>query len=375
MSEAAPSPPSRPGRQTGAAPWPPAVEVHDRVQPIAEEWDDLAERLRAPLFLRPGWIAAWWRAFGRGRLEIVTLRRSGRLAALVPMQRRFGQLWSTSNWHTPTFGMLAADQAAADELAGTLFARQPAQVCLSFVPGDGCELASCRAAAAAARYRVLERTLERSPFLVVDGTWDAYRERLSRNRRKQLGRRRRALEREGRLEFQIVDGRDHLDDLGPPLEEFFQLEALAWKGAAGTAITSRAETRRFYTEVGRWAAERGWFRLAFLRLDGRPLAVHYLLEEGGVLHTVKGGFDPAFARFSPGMLLLEAVLAHAFEAGLCRVALLGGDEAYKVTFTKDVEERVRFQAFAPSVAGAAEWAAFMYGRPLAKRALGARRRG
>jgi CelD/BcsL family acetyltransferase involved in cellulose biosynthesis len=45
----------------------------------SERWDALADRAGAAPFLRPGWIAAWWRAFGRGRLEILTAGSGGRL--------------------------------------------------------------------------------------------------------------------------------------------------------------------------------------------------------------------------------------------------------------------------------------------------------
>jgi len=38
--------------------------VLDSIEPIAPEWDDLATRAGAPLFLRPGWFQAWWNALG-----------------------------------------------------------------------------------------------------------------------------------------------------------------------------------------------------------------------------------------------------------------------------------------------------------------------
>lgn len=340
------------------------LEVHRAVAPVAVEWDALADRLGAGPFLRPGWIDAWWRAFGTGRLEIVTLRRAARLAAVIPLHRRRGRVWSASNWHSNQFGILAEDEAAAFELAAALFRDRPVQVSLGFV--DAGELAPCRAAAAEAGYRVLEWTLERSPYVVVEGTWDDYaRQRLSKNRRRQLRRCRGRLEREGRLELDIENGGERMEDV---VEEFFRIEASGWKGAKGTAILSHPETQSFYREVAKWAAARGWLRIAFLRLDGNPLAAQYLIEEGNVLYMLKGGYDPRFGDSSPGMVLLEALFRHTFSTRVRRLELLGGDEMYKLTFTKTTEEFVRFQAFAPS-RGYAHWLAFAYGRPLAKRAL------
>lgn len=342
---------------------------------IVEEWERLADTTNAAPFLRPAWTHAWWQAFGGGRLEIVTVRdghQGDALVAVIPLCRRLGRSLSASNWHTPQFGMVAADPDAAAALATALFERRPFELSLGFLDAAAPELELYRAAADVAGYRVLERTLERSPYVDTTGTWEAFaRERLSRNRRSQLGRARRRLEREGKLQLEIADGSERLEDL---LAEAFQIEASGWKGAEGTAIASRPETLRFYREIARWAAAQGWLRLTFLRLDGQALATMLLLETGGVLYYLKGGYDPAFERFSPGMALLGSVIEHAFAGAVERVELLGGDESYKLAFTSDVKDKRRFQAFAPSPLGLLSRTAFRFGRPAARRGLDLARR-
>jgi CelD/BcsL family acetyltransferase involved in cellulose biosynthesis len=350
------------------------VEVQNSVGAVAEEWDRLADAAKAAPFLRPAWTRAWWAAFGSGRLEIVTLRHGpgGPLVALIPLHQRLGRSLSASNWHTPQFGMVAADHDAAAALAAALFERRPFELSLGFVDASSPELALYRAAADAAGYRVLERTLERSPYVTTTGTWEAFaQERLSRNRRSQLGRARRRLEREGKLELDLADGTERLEGL---LAEAFRIEGSGWKGAEGTAIASRPETLRFYQEIAHWAAGQGWLRIAFLRLDGQALATMLLLETDGVLWYLKGGYDPAFERFSPGVVLLGSVIEHAFGSGVERVELLGGDERYKLAFTSDAKDKRRFQAFAPSPLGLLSRTAFSYGRPVARRALDMARR-
>ena len=343
------------------------------MEAVADEWRRLADAAGAAPFLRPGWFTAWWGAFGAGRPEIVALRRpGGPLAALIPLRRRLGRVLSSTNWHTPQYGMLAADPGSAAALATTLFERRPFELSLGFVDGAAPEVDLYRAAAAAAGYRVLERTMQRSPYVVTTGSWETFaQERLSRNRRSQLGRARRRLEGEGRVELELADGRERLEEV---LEEAFRIEASGWKGTNGTAITSRPDTRRFYRDVARWAAGEGWLRVAFLRLDGQATAMMYLLETDRTLYYLKGGYDPGFERFSPGVVLLGSVIEHAFRSDIDRVELLGGDERYKLAFTNDVHERLRFQAFATSAPGLLSWGAFSYGRPAARRALGVARR-
>lgn len=275
------------------------AEAHASLEAVAGEWQRLADATGAAPFLRPGWFAAWWDAFGTGRPEVVALRRpDGALVALIALRRRLGRVLSSTNWHSPLYGMLAADQEAAAALAAALFEPRPFEVSLGFVDGAAPELDLYRATAAAAGYRMLERTMQRSPYVDTTGTWDDFaRERLSRNRRSQLGRARRRLEREGRVELDVADGRERLEEV---LEEAFRIEASGWKGASGTAITSRPDTRRFYRAIARWAAAEGWLRIAFLRLDGRALAMMYLLETDRPSTTSRAGTTRGSSATRPG---------------------------------------------------------------------------
>src|SRR5439155_10777058 len=102
-----------------------------------------------------------------------------------------------------------------------------------------------------------------------------------------LGRLWRSLEERGETRVSYEDGGDGLEDL---LSEGFRLEGSGWKERAGTAILSDPTVEGFYRAVARWASQRGWLRLAFLRLDGRAIAFDICLEQGGAVYVLKGGF-------------------------------------------------------------------------------------
>jgi CelD/BcsL family acetyltransferase involved in cellulose biosynthesis len=299
------------------------------------------------------------------------LRRDGPQQPLVPLAERLGGLASPANWHTPAFGLLGLDDAARAELASELFALGRRRVSLAFVPAHGLGLGECRAAAAAADYRLLERTIERSPYVSLEGTFDEYLKSLDRKRVKEVRRLRRRLEEVGRVTFEVEDGGARLDEL---LDECFALEAAGWKGRTGTAIASRRPARDFYASIARWGAERGWLRLTFVRVDGRAAAFDLHLEQHGSLYALKGGYDEALRSFGPGMLATWEVLAYAFARGLRTYELLGSAERYKLAWTDRVRERMLLRAFAPGPAGLVEFAAYAYGRPLARRALALWRR-
>jgi CelD/BcsL family acetyltransferase involved in cellulose biosynthesis len=336
-----------------------------RIGALTPAWEQLAERIGAAPFLRPGWVTAWWRAFGHGALELLVVRRDAQLVGVLPLQRRRGGLYSPSNDHTPVFGPLSDGPQTAAALADALCACRPSQFMLGCLPAGVDGLDACVTAARASGYRTLTRTLWRSPYLDIDGGLAAYEAARRRSVLHDLGRRRRRLCEEGTVTIEVADGGARLDTL---LGQAFELEAKGWKGARGTAMASRAETRCFYSEVAAWAAARGWLRLSFLRLDGRPLAVDYALEHAGVQYLLKGGYDPGFARFAPGQQLLHETIRRGFALGLRRIEFGGADEVYKRAWTDSTRGREEVRAFAPSPRGRLAWIAHARLRPLARRA-------
>jgi CelD/BcsL family acetyltransferase involved in cellulose biosynthesis len=341
------------------------IERHDAIASLAPEWEELANRSGASPLVRPGWFEAWWAAFGAGALEVIALRRHGRLAAVLPLRHyRFGAQ-SLTNWHTGEFAVVAEDDAAREELFDALLPRAPSAVTLGFLDREGADLAACRHAAQRHGRLLMTRPLARSPYVEIDRAWDAYMRGIDKQRRNDIRRCRRRLEEQGELSVRFEDGRECLMQL---LEAAFEVERSSWKGDDGTAIASHPDTREFYTRIANWSADRGWLRLNFLELDGRPLAFSYVLQDGGVAYLLKIGYDDAFRKFGPGILLQYETLARAFDEGLERFELLGTDTPHKLIWTRAARERVAVQLFARTPLGASRWALQSYGRPLAKRA-------
>jgi CelD/BcsL family acetyltransferase involved in cellulose biosynthesis len=341
------------------------LERHAQIEPLAREWDELVDRAAATPFSRPGWFEAWWRAFGSGTLEIVALRRGAELAAVLPLQRRRGMLRTLTNWHTPELEIPALDAEARATLVRAVVAGARAPVVFGMLTGGRPEPELVASIARAGSMRAVVRTVERSPYVRIEGDWQAYTEALPRRRRSEMRRRARQLAESGALALDVDHGSEHL---GERLEEGFAVEPSGWKAEEGTAIVSRPETERFYRAVAAWAAERGELRLAFLRLDGRAIAFHLTIENGRAAYQLKGGYDQDYRPFAPGTLLIGRMLEWAFERRLQTYEFLGEDEGFKVDWTSDTRERLAAQVFPRSLAGSVGFAAFNYGRPLAKRA-------
>jgi CelD/BcsL family acetyltransferase involved in cellulose biosynthesis len=351
---------------TSGARW----EIVEEIPHLAREWDELADALDAAPWFRPGWFEAWWTAFGAGRLCILTLRRGEKLVGVFPVRDRLGGVGSLSNWHTPEFGPLA-EPGEEIALASGLVGWKSARISLAFVDASRQGTSAFCAAADAAGYRLLTRALERSPYVDLRRQWTEYESERGRKLRSELRRRRRRLDASGRFSFEVHDGRELLDEL---LDEGFRVEAASWKGSRGSAIASQTATSQFYRATARWAAARGWLRLGFLRLDGRPFAFDFCLEANGIHYLLKTGYDPAYREFGPGVMLRYHMLSRAFSVGLRSYEFLGADEPWKLEWTDTVRERSLVQAFSPSPLGRLNWVVVAQGRPLVKRALALARR-
>jgi CelD/BcsL family acetyltransferase involved in cellulose biosynthesis len=343
------------------------VELLDDVAPVTAEWDALVNRLGASPFLGPDWIAAHWAAFGAGRLRIVTARRDGQLGAVLALIRHRHAARSVTNEQTPEFGLLAQDDELAGQALTAMTSRGVSRVEFAYVDPEDALARAFYQRARTRRELTAQRVMLRSPYIEIDRTFADYRAGLKSSFRGDLRRRGRRLAERGEVQLDVRDGSEGLDAV---LATGWELETSEWKERLGTAVAARASTRNFYTDIARRSAERDRLRLYFLRLDGAPIAFMFGLQQSGALYLLKGGFDRAYAPVSPGQLLVERVIEHAFSARLNRIELLGSDEMHKVLWATGVRERLLLQSFGRSPVRRAQWVAQAYGRPLALRIAG-----
>jgi CelD/BcsL family acetyltransferase involved in cellulose biosynthesis len=344
------------------------------IESSIQDWERLADAVRAAPFMRPGWIRAWWQAFGSGTLQVLTVCADGRVTGVLPFVSRGTVVRSPTNSQTPLFGFLAEDHRSARLLAEALLARRSRHLDLSFLAGDDPGFRSLREQAELRRFRTLVRPVLLSAYVDTEGDWGTYQASLDSKLRSEVRRRLRRLGELGEVRLEVVNGGDRLSTL---LEEGFRIEESGWKGAHGTAINSDPRTCSFYSEVARWADERGWLQLGFVRIDSRAIAFDLCLEAEGVHFLLKTGFDHDFRRFGPGLILRSMMLERAFAGPIHTYEFLGtivgANNRWKLDWTDRYRERVRFEAFPRSLAGTMAWSSSRYGPPLAdgsRRAVG-----
>ncbi|GGH31380.1 hypothetical protein GCM10007036_42540 [Alsobacter metallidurans] len=119
-------------------------------------------------------------------------------------------------------------------------------------------------------------------------------------KRKELGRLRRRLAEQGRLESVSAAAPD---DVETACTAFAALEARGWKGRRGSAFASHPDRLRFLQAVTQGLARDGGCRIDRLTLDGETIAAGVLLGGGPRALYWKTTYDERFAAFSPGVLL------------------------------------------------------------------------
>jgi CelD/BcsL family acetyltransferase involved in cellulose biosynthesis len=339
---------------------------------IDDAWAELAARTKAPAWSWPGWFHAWQRAFSPDRPLVVYGARAGsRLAALGVFRRHGTRMRSAANAHSPWFTVLADGPESRRAVFGAVLGDRPAQLELARLQGHGDDEHALLEEAAAHGYRVLRTHLERAPFVLVDRDWTSYsRTHPGAKEIKDLRRRGRRLAELGSVSFEwLAPDPGTVDRL---LADGLGVEASGWKHRAGSSILSTPALTTFYKDIGRWAAERGWLRLGFIRLDNRPVAFDYALESHGLIALLKGGYVEELARVGPGILLLHNELERAFAANVDEIDLLGGSEPYKLRWACGTRPSLSLAAFAPGPVGLGALAsrrATLQARRTARRAI------
>jgi hypothetical protein len=90
-------------------------------------------------------------------------------------------------------------------------------------------------------------------------------------------------------------------------ETFLALEKLSWKGDRGTAVLSREADAAFVRRMIENLAEKRNASVAQLRINGEVVAAQVLMYCGKVAYTWKTAFDAAYAKYSPGALLVDKI--------------------------------------------------------------------
>lgn len=273
--------------------------------------------------LLPTQTHAWMSArAGTVRPEAIVLfavKEGGQTTALLPVLGQAGWLLELPRLFEPG-DLVWSSPESLHTLAGML-ARQPWPVHLERVPADSPSIGALRQAF---RWRGIVLTGEAMPTPTIDLT--GYGEDpdacLTPRRRADLRRAERRARRLGEVTCELHAPRS-ASELAPLMQEALAIENLSWKAGAGTALTTDEDQGRFFEAFTGEAMRSGMLRIAFLRIDGRAVAMQIASEWNRRFWLFKISHDQDFAECSPGQLLIWHTLRDAASRRLLSYEFMG----------------------------------------------------
>ena len=285
---------------------------------LAPEWDELWTRTPgATPFQSPRWLLPWWRQFGTGQPHVVTMRRNGRLAAVLALYVYEGRLLPIGAGLSDMLDVLAPDDdTAAALLAFALDGATGISACDLIELPPGARLLSAPAPwPATVQLSGPCPVLPLSPALGAIPARQLRKLRMSRHRADRIGGAR----------ITLADP----STLAAYQDRLFALHQARWTAQNEPGVFADPRVAAFHREAGPLLMEAGLLRIAAVHLDGTMAATVAALLSPGAIHFYLSGFDSRFAFESPGTLLLGAMLEQAAAEGRTEANFLRGAEAYK----------------------------------------------
>jgi len=300
----------------------------------------------------PEWYEAWIQHFGHGDAGIWS-SSDGTSGVRIPYcksQEMLGPLAipaaiGAGNSHTPRFDVLGSIESPDifDRMLRDIDAHM-----LTF----GFVSKRSQLMVATERFRndlsYLIDFCESAPYVDCSGSWDEYWKGRGSSR-TEWARRERKLMNDQKAVLECLTDWSIIE---PRFEDILALEATGWKGAQGSAIIQSADTLGFYRQMTRTWAEQGRLRLFTLSVDGKPVAFELLVDYNGRLNCFKHGYDDAWAKQGPGMVLRILVLKWAFaEQGVSIFDMFGPESEAKRKWATGVENLYTVRVFRRSLRG------------------------
>lgn len=305
---------------------------------LGPDWEALAQRTEAEVYLRPAWFETWWRHFGAGRrLVCLVLHREGRLAGVLPfvldrvrvgpLRFRIARLAGTDP-HCMVFRLPVEPDLASNAMTEALARLLGSEGCdaVSFTPVSARSdlMALVREGAG---WRLLEQPDGSHVVFDLPDSFEAYLSGLSRNRRSQFRRKAANLE----ATFSMKDGVRHPDAM--EFADFVGLHNRQWQAVGrGGHFVDWPGSAAFYADL----AEKDAGSVEFHDLIGQdgPLAIYFVLRAGPVAHwrLPARSLDPAAERMSIGMVGLVKMIEALIAAGATCVEAGRGEYDYKIAY-------------------------------------------
>lgn len=281
-------------------------------------WDDLWQRSEDPSpLLRAASVGHWVRHFAPGTpVRALTVWAGDRMVAGLPLAEgrlpgggRFG---TSPNNAWSLCGELLVDPSAdvhrlAAELAAGLRTLPWTVLIFRYVRIDSAPWRALQSAVRQCGGTAFAHPTHSVGQVSLPADLGTYLATRRKNHRRHLHKANRRWTEEGGGELRVLDSLQP-GEVRAALRTAFEIEDRSWKGAAGSSVLRTPGMFDFMAGQAELLA--GWrnLHLVFLAHQEVPIAFAYGMRAKQTFLTPKIGYDPAYARFSPGQLLFDHLL-------------------------------------------------------------------
>lgn len=171
-------------------------------------------------------------------------------------------------------------------------------------------------------------------ILKVDQSWEEYlasREHRVRNTLKRKGKK--FVQRGGCME--VVSGKECIESA---LDDFQRVYRSSWK--------TPEPFEGFIPGLISIFGDRGWLRIGIARIEDKPVAAQIWITKGKRASIFKLAYDNSYRDYSPGTLLTEKLMEHAFNVDkVLEIDYMQGDDLYKREWMNSHRERIGVIAY------------------------------
>lgn len=300
-----------------------AVYGRDGLSVLRNEWQKLTQRLVRPGFWHlHAWYDCYAEAFTDQPLTFIAAYCDDRLAGILPLVCEQNRLHGirADTLALPTHPHLPFSDVVVD---ARLVPRGFFSQLIEFTAQAGLAwdaLLLTHAPSTSYALRLLERDEVRRVIkpskrynCVLARDYETLSGQMSPKVRENLRRARRRLRDLG-AGYQVASDQAAL---ARAFVEFLNVEASGWKGATGTGTAIKLDPRliAFYQALMARFGEQGMCEIHMTASQDKVLAAQFCLCVGETIYPLKIGYDEAYARWSPGKVLMDDTVRGALAQG------------------------------------------------------------
>ncbi len=308
------------------------VDSFPKLLTFEERWNELLDSSKEDgFFLSLPWLKNWWEVFGADyRLKCVTVREQGEVVGIAPLaiatRGRFlhwRKLLFLGTGPSDRCGIVAKDDRQDIHQAVWNYLKEQEDwdvIELRDMVSLNPTFQNVQLAFPAA-----ESISSKSPYIDVSCGYKPYLAELSKNMRYNLGRSRRKIEAAGG-QFITRKGNEECEEGIAMLKE---LSNARWESANVLKLPKMMD---FAEKISKIRNEAGGTVFHSIDVHGKPIAIAMGFEDKNRYMYYLSGFDPEYAKMSPGYVLISEIIHENCQKGIKEVDMLRGTEDYKYRF-------------------------------------------